>query len=168
MARKENPTTRFYEINPGKSGYARIWITDDGCLTCITDWGNYGYWWGAPGCEFRSFLASCDNDYLATKLSGGEREFAGQETVLLVQEKILSMRRHYDLTREQARSEWELLPTCFDSEIEFNDWLHRTKIPDAWDMAVHERPMRVRQFLKHIWPLFVAKIRHELSSEEAA
>lgn len=74
MARKQDPITRFYQIKPGQSGWARIWITDDACFTCISDWGNYGHWWGGPGKEFRLFLAGCDDSYLTGCFIAGDRK----------------------------------------------------------------------------------------------
>jgi hypothetical protein len=63
--RDPNPTTLFYQVKPGQEGWARIWITNDGSFACISDWGNWGHWWGAPGCEFRRFLIGRDDSYLA-------------------------------------------------------------------------------------------------------
>lgn len=168
MARKANPTTRFYEIRPGSHGWARIWITDDGCFTCLSDWGNYGYWWGSPGCEFRQFLTICDDDYLTGKLAGGKKELNGTETVFRIQEGILSLRRCGAITREEAREEWDRLPTCFEHDVELSDWLRETDLSDAWEYALYERPRQLQEFVKHIWPLFVARLKHELESEEAA
>ncbi len=168
MARKANPITRFYEFRPGKNGYARFWITDDGCLTCITDYGNYAYWWGSPGCEFREFLTSCGTDYVANKLGGG-REFDGEQTVENIKDCILRRRRELRLTRYEARREWEELPgSCFDSSDDFAHWMHRTKLEDAWELSSYCVPHRVQAFMKHVWPLLVAKLKHELASEEAA
>lgn len=67
--RTPQPKTRFYQIKPGESGWARIWTTDDGCLSCLSDWGIHGYWWGNPGQEFRAFLVGRDADYITGCLS---------------------------------------------------------------------------------------------------
>jgi len=104
--RNPNPTTRFYEVKPGKSGWARIWLTDDGCISILSDWGNYGYWFGSPGCEFRLFLTGCDDDYLGNKFAGGKTEFDGEETADAARELILRHRREQRLSAEDARNEW--------------------------------------------------------------
>lgn len=169
MARNPNPTTRLYQIKPGKSGWARIWITDDGCITILSDWGNYGYWFGAPDMEFRAFLLQCDTDYLGNKFSGGRTEFDGEQTVENVKDHILRLRRDQRLSAREARDEWQDLPgTAFDSSDDFTHWLHKTKLPEAWEFSSYCVPMRVQGFLKKVWPLFVEMMRHELASEEAA
>lgn len=81
--RNPNPVTRFYQIKPGESGWARIWITDDACFTCVSDWRNWGYWWGNPGQEFRRFLISCDESYLTTCLMQGDRKTERQVRAFL-------------------------------------------------------------------------------------
>lgn len=81
--RNPNPQTRLYQIKPDESGWARIWITDDGAFTCLSDWGNYGYWWGNPGQEFRRFLATCDDSYLTGCFINGDRENTGKVRAFL-------------------------------------------------------------------------------------
>jgi hypothetical protein len=97
MARNPNPVTRFYQIKPGESGWARIWITDDATFTCVSDWGNYSYWWGGPGCEFRLFLARCDDSYLTGCFLGGDRKNAPKVKAFL--------KNVWPLFREQLRAE---------------------------------------------------------------
>jgi len=169
MARKANPTTRFYDLRPGNRGYARFWITDDGCLSCISDYGNYAYWWGAPGLEFREFLIACDTDYVARKLCG-ERpdEFDGEQTADNIRDCILRRRRHMSLGRDEARREWNEVPKEFDSSDDFAHWMHRTKLEDAWEFSSYCVPRRVQAFMKHVWPALIEKLKHELASEEAA
>jgi hypothetical protein len=165
--RKSNPITRFYEVKP-KSGWARIWITDDGCISIMSDWGNYGYWFGAPGCEFRVFLVGRDDDYLGNKFAGGKTEFDGEETVEAIRERILYLRREGRLSRDVARKEWTSLPTCFDTPDDFSCWVNETTMNDMYEYARYVRPHAVRHFLKHVWPLFVGQLKAELASEPAA
>ena len=166
MARKQNPITRFYEIRP-KSGWARIWLTDDGCISIISDHGTFGYWFGSPGCEFREFLLDCGDDYLGGKFSRGKTEFDGEATVDLIRERILHLRRHTNISRGDARREWEKLPTVFDSPEDFSSWVcESTHIRDAYELSCYVTPWNVQHFLKHQWPLFVAQLKAELDAEQ--
>ncbi len=168
--RNPNPTTRYYEIKPGKTGWARIWLTDDGCISIMSDWGNYGYWFGAPGCEFRLFLTGCDDDYLGNKFAGGKKEFDGEGTADAARELILYRRRKGFLSADDARREWNGVPTLFDSEIEYAEWVnHETELgPDyTYDLSRYVRPHGVRKFMKHLWPLFVEQLKAQLAAEAA-
>ncbi len=168
MARNPNPTTRFYEVKPGQSGWARIWITDDGCISIMSDWGNYGYWFGAPAVEFRLFLTGCDDDYLGNKFAGGKKDFDGQETADAVRELILRHRREKRLSAEDARREWDSLDSDFGSEIDWCEWVnHETQFDHeyVYDLGSYVRPNAVRQLIKHVWPLFVAQLRAQLAVE---
>lgn len=164
--RKTNPITRFYEIKPGKSGWARFWITDDGCISVMSDSGNYGYWFGSPDCEFRLFLTGCDDDYIGNKFAGGKTEFDGEGTVGAVREYILRRRRDMRLSPQEARDEWDRLPKYFDTAEDFACWVRETELPDAYEHACYERPHAVQQFVKRVWPLFVAQLREELAAEQ--
>src|SRR5882672_691202 len=143
MARLKNPTTRFYEFFKPNSNWARMWITDDGCISIMSDWGNYGYWFGAPAKEFRAFLLGCDDDYLGNKFAAGKKEFDGEGTADAAREHICYLRRRGSLERELAREEWDELPTGFDNEVDFADWLHRTKIEEAYELSRYVRPTHV-------------------------
>jgi len=162
------PTTRFYQIKPAKAGWARIWITDDGSISILSDWGNFGYWFGAPGCEFRKFLTRCDDDYLGNKFGGGRDEYDGEATRKAIQRVILSKRREQRLDHFAAREEWGLLKgDAVESLFELGAWQVRTALSpdDYFETPVYVVPNRVRQFLKHVWPLFVEQLKAELAAE---
>lgn len=168
MARKQNPIIRFYEIRPAKSGWCRIWITDDGCISILSDYGAFGYWFGSPGCEFRQFLIGCDDDYLGGKFSGGKTEFDGEATVDLIRERILHLRRHTNISQGDARREWEQLPTAFDAAEDFSYWVReQTHLRDAYELSCYVTPHNIQHFLKRQWPLFKALIKAELDAEQA-
>lgn len=166
--RKQNPITRFYEVKPGKSGWARIWITDDGCISIMSDWGNYGYWFGSPGCEFRLFLTGCDDDYLGNKFAAGKTEFDGEETVEAIRERILYLRRERRISFLAARQEWSSLPTCFDTPEDFRCWGDESSMEDLYEYSRYVRPHAVRQLMKNVWPLFAAQLKAELAAEQPA
>jgi len=166
--RKTNPVTRFYEVKPGKSGWARIWITDDGCISVMSDWGNYGYWFGSPGCEFRLFLTGCDDDYIGNKFAAGKTEFDGEETVEAVRERILYLRRQCRLSHADAQREWRALPKYFDTPEDFASWVRETKLQDVYEYSRYSRPHAVQQFVKQVWPLFIGQLKAELVVEQPA
>jgi len=162
------PLTRFYTVR-GKYGlWARIWITDDGCFTCLSDHGNYGYWWSHPGCEFREFLCGVDDGYLTTKLSAGEKELDAESTTRRVRDTILRQRREGALDRDEAQNEWDLWrETAFEDEFSRNEWYSHTRLGDAYEYMVYRPPIQVQMFVKHLWPLFVEQLRAELAAEAA-
>jgi len=163
--------TRLYEISPRKSGWARIWITDDGSFSCLSDWGNFGYWWGAAGCEFRQFLIGCDDDYLGNKFSGGRSEYDGDGTEMAIKRVILRKRREQRISAEEARMEWRRLGFCdLETPVGLNDWSNQTtlSVEDYHETPRYVIPHKVRMFLKNVWPLFVGKLRAELAQEVEA
>lgn len=160
------PKTRFYQVRVVKgSEWARIWLTNDGCISIISDYGNYGYWFGAPACEFRRFLIGCGDDYIHNKLSAGEHETDGEATDKNVRAQICALRRSGDLTREEAREEWELRSrTEWCNDFDVGIWYMGTKLTDAHELICYRTPMRVQMFVKVLWPLFIEQLRVELST----
>ena len=161
------PVTRFYKIRGEHSEWARIWITDDGCFSCLSDFGNYGYWWGSPGCEFRQFLCRVDDYYLATKLSGGEKEYDGEATAKRWMKQICELRRERNIDAEKARDEWWLIRNCSNlhSEFDLYEWYTATKLDIDDGGGVYRTPIQLQMFIKRLWPLFIAQLRAELAAE---
>jgi hypothetical protein len=165
-----NPVTRFYQVRVEKGHeWARIWITNDGCISIISDYGNFGYWFGSPGCEFRKFLTRCGDDYIQNKLSMGEEQLDQQATERAAKRLVLTNRRDKSLSREQARDEWDAVCAVeWDSEYSRCKWyFEETKLVDygACEVLQYRTPMRVQMFVKLLWPLFVAALKAELAAE---
>lgn len=159
----------FYQVRPpGRFEWARIWLTDDGCFSTVSDYGNYGYWWGSPGGEFRRFLTGCGPDYVLTKLtSGRQQKINGQKSVERIKEYILSHRRDGDWDKERARDEWRLI--CGNSDLDdiFNQvhWYEQTTIDCPYEYFVYEGSQQAAAFVQELWPLFVEELRKELEAE---
>ncbi len=159
-------STRFYQVRPPNSTlWARIWITDDGCISILSDHGNYGYWFGQPGCEFRKFLCECDDDYLGKKFSGGRREFDLEDSVKHIRYMIRTWRRDGSIDKTTAAQEWELARDLDAVNITPEQWYFQTGFSDASEMLLYRVPIQLQMFLKHLWPLFIEQLRAELVSE---
>lgn len=147
--------------------WARIWITDDGCFTAISDYGNFGYWWGSPGSEFRKFLISADAGYVENKLADGRKEIDALATSDTVKREILDRRRRKTITRVCARSEWDLmLSVDWESECERCGWyFNATSLGEMEDVLRYTPPRQLQAFMKNLWPLFLDQLRAELATE---
>lgn len=173
------PKHYFYQLTLPR-GWARIWLTSDGCFTCMSDWGNYAYWWGGVEGEFRRFLMGCDTHYLGGKLGGGKTEFKVERTVKLIRERICYERRHRALSAHVARVEWRRAgyihdqrdferwqeehfadPGTSDQEKRSLEYLYA----DAWEWGCYGVPTRLEIFFEKAWPSFVEALRAELAAE---
>ncbi len=166
------PKTRFYQVRvPNRSEWARIWVTDDGCISVMSDYGDFGYWFGSPGCEFRRFLTGCGDDYLLNKFSSGEQEFDSHATERAARDLVLESRREKSIDRETAREEWDAVCNVdWSCEYSRSKWyFEETKLVDCAvsDVLKFRVPMHVQMFVKELWPLFVAQLRAELDAEDA-
>lgn len=163
------PVTRFYQVRkaPPHIEWARIWITDDGCISILSDYGNYGYWFGGlPECGMRAFLVQAGDDYLINKFSAGEREVDHEATEKAICQQIheLMMAGDFGIT-EKLHEEEIMTSVDWSSELEQWDWARASKIDDAWRLIQTRYPMQVTMFLKELWPLFVEQLRLELAEE---
>lgn len=168
---KAPPKTRFYQMRAHDNfGWARIWVTDDGWISIMSDYGNYGHIFDAPGCEFRRFLSNAYEGYITDKLAYGSREvIRAEESVARVRKRICEWRRENILTRERAREEWELIDRYQDLEDPCNQvhWYEETTFNEPYDLFVYERAAlpRIREFMKQCWPIFVAQLNAERAKE---
>lgn len=164
--------THFYDLRFNRYEWARIWVTSDGMISICSDYGNYGYWFGAPGCEIRKFLTGCDpgpSGYIAIKLAEGRRVYDGDGTLKSLKEHILSSRRGGDLTREEARDEWQLLEhhNRLEHTEDFATWYQETKIDCAYEFRCEKIAGQLQGFMEHCWPVLVKAMKKELNAESA-
>lgn len=62
------PKVRVYTVSD-EGDFARAIITNDGSLSIISSFGNFGIWWNAIGeRDVRAFVAGCDGSYLERSL----------------------------------------------------------------------------------------------------
>ena len=164
--------THFYDLRFRSYEWARIWVTSDGMISICSDYGNFGYWFGAPAMEIRRFLVQADpgpGGYIAIKLSDGERAYDCEATLLEVKKYILDHRRSGDWDHERARDEWELLRqnSWLGHRDEFHNWYLETKIDCAHEFFQDMLPGKVQGFMEHAWPVFVKAMKTEIAAEEA-
>ncbi len=163
------PVTRFYQVRvaPPNIEWARIWITDDGCISILSDYGNYGYWFGGlPPCGMRAFLVGCGDDYLVNKFSAGEREVDHKATEKAIQKEIWELMGAGDFGITEKLHEEEIMDGVdWSSEVEQWDWARASKIDEAWRLIQTRYPVQVTMFLEKLWPLFVGQLKAELAEE---
>lgn len=164
--------TRFYQVRVAKGHeWARIWITADGCISILSDYGDFGYWFGDPGGEFRRFLTRCDDYYIQNKFSGGKKELDEQATEKAARRLVLEARRDRLIDRYQARDEWEAVSQVeWCSEYSRCKWyFEETQLVEigATEVLQYRTPTRVRLFVERLWPIFIEQLKAELAVESA-
>lgn len=158
------------------------WVADvimrsDGYFSTVSDYGNYAYWWGSPGMEFRRFVAQLERqtDYVCSKLSRRSDWYDASGTLKAIKQHILTYRREGSMTKSRAADEWATLrDVCGGGSLrdvheiglyEFHQWYERTKIGDAAEFARYDYRPEVRGFCERVMPLLAAAIREELAKE---
>lgn len=137
--------TIFMQFKP--HGWARFNLDEErGALVIQSDWGDYQYFWGGGPRQWgeRTFVeflcgghadGSPDYHYLTDKLHYGGRTRAvidGDATRAGMHKRILEQRRRRKLTRDRARTLWEVV-TLFVGNIEDEPW--SDKIWLEWGQA---------------------------------
>lgn len=151
------PNTNGYE------GWAVLFLDNAGCFTALSDYGDWSYRWNQRGMDqpdMRYFILSCDDDYLLRKINPA-KEYDPEKTTAAIRELILGMRRETQLTKEEARDEWELT-SSLDTEYEFGSWMRDTNLPDASEVWCVKHSEQARAFLKHCMPRLRELIKNEL------
>lgn len=166
MTGNGSKTLRRYNLRTEKGAWlGMVVISDDGYFSTVSDYGNYAYWWGHAEMEFRAFLCQLEPDYLCSKLAPG-RVYYGEPTERDVRRTILTSRRRMDLTREEAREEWDHLEESDLGAPEgFAIWYQGTKLHDAHELAHYGTEPQAVAFAERVWPALVAALRAELAAE---
>lgn len=156
-----------YDLRDEKGAWLGcVVISDDGFFSTVSDYGNYAYWWGGAGEEFRRFLCRLEPDYICGKLSS-RHKYDGDATLRGVKRAIVAMRRRMDWTKGEAREEWDLLDehSSLEGSEWFAIWTTHTKLGDAYEHATYVYPSDVRAFAERVWPALVKRLQAEMADE---
>jgi hypothetical protein len=160
-----------YDI-PSKAheGWGIFFVSSDGIVTCVSDYGNYGHRWpfnyDKDG-DFREWLVDFDTNYIRRKMAPSCEEDDVDATRERIMSTLLTMRRAMRITRDQAMEWWVELHNIGDI-IDMVNWMRETEFPGAWDHdIVKVVPPDVRAFEERLLPRLQAAVRAELAKEAA-
>jgi len=173
-----NPTkfpggTEFKRYNiPSQKGegWSVVFLDPRGIITTVSDYGNYGYWFGEIGGDgdIRRFLCQCDDDYLVRKLAPKE-VYDGEATKKGILKHIREHRREKFYTKEFARKEWDLATGDWaNPEDDFRAWYEETEIGDASEFWTGKHDPRAVAFCEKVMPRLREMLRAELAAEKQA
>jgi hypothetical protein len=147
----------------GIGGWAVIIIDSTGYFSCVSDFGNYAYWWTSIGVpDFRTFLCGLDKSYLCSKLNA-RKVWDGDGTLRNVQKCIEE--GGYDPATE--KSERALLEEYdLTEKFDFYQWLQETEIQEAWRLESSCPDPDTIAFAECVYPRFVELLRAELAAED--
>lgn len=151
-------------------GWGRFILTSDGFFSCVTDYGNYSYWWSSVGeQDFRAFVAGLARDayYVCSKLCQHPYPYNGEATCAAIKHHIIEARKHGHMTAEDAREEFDLLRDNEDvSDVAcLTRWYDKTRIEDASELVVHDPPAQTVAFVHKMLPRLAEVLRVEMAAE---
>lgn len=172
MGTKEIKLWRYYLPSIKGDGWAEIVIASSGFFGAVSDYGDYAFAWRHTGCDdVRKFFlkAPAEWSYFAGKLGhpSESRQYDGAATLKGIKERILSSRRDLGLTKEEARTEWDLLEAHEELEHEsnFSAWYQETSLGDAAEHRDTRVSPQLEHFCKVTMGRLVERIKAELSAE---
>ncbi|MDX1527026.1 MAG: hypothetical protein R3337_00275 [Gammaproteobacteria bacterium] len=166
------PPTTPPGVGPGGDSWS-LWLLDQetGSLCIVSDYGNWTHCWGRSGCvhaDFRREFLRLGGHYIGKKLTHGmTRVFQAEETVKLVRETILELRRDGTWDSDFARETWDDI-----GEVEDSDGFSRFLDSDGrrwnafWEYACYD--ISERRWLTHLMTVSLPRVRRAIESELAA
>lgn len=164
-------------------GWAIVVIGSDGYFSTVSDHGNYANIWSHTGTkDFRDFLLSLDDDYIAKKIGPSEEVFNVKRTEAAIREALLEVINglvHLDededgdevrVIRDQDKydrmnEELEHIPDMRDGRHAFEDWCSSTELDEPHTYAVFETERVAMSWVKHVFPRLKEAIRLEKAEE---
>jgi len=171
--------TSTYHIR-GKHGWGVFFINEKlGMFSCVTDFGNFGHYWNAPGIRgLKSLLIGCAEDpsYFVNKVTGGARDFRHEKTIIKIKQKIfLERQERRSLSKGEARklyNEAEQLEYSLTSEA-YHYHLKGTELLDyllsdgnCSALDVQELPQQAMAMFKYLFLPLVEILKAESDMHE--
>lgn len=154
-----------------RDSWSIVFVDDDGCLSIVSDYGNWGYRWNMAGESkcIRRALLDHNSGYLRDKLSYDHAKiFSAEKTVARVRQDILYHRRQRELPRKEALLDWNAIQRVHN-EIDYYDFLNAAR--GRWDRYMDSASSEVHNasgldhWCKVSFPRLQARIREELEEE---
>lgn len=160
---------RFYRIPSDpktREGYAFIFIeTELGLFSTISDWGNYGYIWNAPGKEFREFLLDLKTDYLRSKLLQDQGHQTQVFDAEATRKAILEAIDKSAFSEVERQEEKEALDNRVPmEEDDYGAWQTETRLSEPWSLGVWSHNLQCTAFCEKV---FMTKFKELLRAELA-
>jgi hypothetical protein len=165
-------TVELYKIRPA-TGFAWADITIDahergGRISIASDYGNWQNYWGAAGCDFKSFLGQINQHYAAGKF-GAERWIDVDKSLKGFRKMVAEYKKSGALPKDEAaeiRAELdELRHESADSisrAIEHSRKLFNFLYTNAGEVDFEYEPNpHFARFWKEIWPVLLAEFARE-------
>lgn len=165
----DGTTHRRYDLRSERGGWlATVFLGAEGILSTVSDYGNYGYWWGSVQDDFRAFLCRIDDGYLLGKVSPGE-EVDEKASEAGVKACILRLRREKRIDADTARDEWDLLSYVRDGDE--GGWWAQTTLgehADPMELWSWRSNQQAVAFCERVMPRLREMLRAELAAERKA
>lgn len=170
---EDGTTTRKYDVRGDRGEWlATVFLDARGIFSTVSDYGNYGYWWGNIGGngDIRSFLLRSERDpgYFQSKLDPSEH-YDGEATVNAIRKLVVDLRRKKEIGKDEAREEYDDAHLARD---DFACWYYTKSSTDVEILSsdVYEtRPNpQVVGFMREVMPRLCALIRAEIVGDGKA
>jgi hypothetical protein len=164
---KSQDVTRYDIPSKHYGGWGVFFVGSDGLLSIVSDYGNFGYWWDCPGCEFRKFLCQIDDGYLYRKLTMGKSDGLDvEQTARNLRRLVGSLIRDGSWTMEQAREELEHI-AHFQCDEDCTAYYYNTKLDDIHEETVTKPHQQTMALIERLWPRFIDVLKAELETEDS-
>lgn len=153
---------------PEMGGWAKITVSEDGTVSIVSDYGNWGYVWSHHGREsIKHFLVGIDSWYTWNKFSG--------KTVLNIKNTIKNMKK--EIRSESNKDEREILffqleeiEECRSINDIYNYFYYNdnelTKFFDPAYLPISEdQDPQFMMFYKRLWKPFIRVLKKEINQK---
>jgi len=154
-----------------RDSWSIVFVDDDGCLSILSDYGNWGYRWNMAGesKSVRRMLLDFNSSYVYNKLSYDHAKvFSPEKTIKVIREQILSYRRQRELPKKEASVDWHAVGRV-NNVLDFQEFLDNQR--GRWnryvDMAMYEphNASGLDHWTKVSFPRLQERIREQLADE---
>lgn len=148
-------------LEGGDTRFAATWC-------CVSSFGVYGHHWGYMGEAFAEFVRDLEEDYLLSKIS--TRETSGEVACNDVRRQILESRKKRAITKDEARDAMDAVNSVEadggSGESMCDTLLESSELEcvgiDWCGLNCREWNNQALQFVRKLWPMFVAELQKEL------
>jgi hypothetical protein len=154
-------------------GWADISIDDyivRGTIYIHSDYGDWNYYWGNPGINFKKFITTLNINYIATKFNE-DKQFDIDKTFEILKKEIIDFFPGESLSyrKQLLQAIKDLMEeTSNEQEYIYNFNTNRilSELPIDYPPICYKISTLFETFWKDCWSVFIQELKKELQNEE--
>lgn len=159
------------------SWWAQFFLSPNGAVSVVSDYGNYGFVWQSrgEGVSIEEFILKLDKGYVLSKFGMGQQNeyWDKEKSELNYKSALKELLYAHEISDKDFSKYTEEIETVFEENNTYSDVIHAitddsynldtvlNKHFDFIEEGMHfDYPPDIKNFVEYVWPVFIEELKN--------